>query len=357
MTSEAQIESRRRIADQAAFWLLTLQSDILSTTQRAEFVDWLRASPLHISELLWACQVQRNLAAWKGWRHVAPLDDARSDKVVGLLESLQVCQPRRPWRHPSRGRLLLASGVAAVCLLGVLIFTWVGPTVLTTQLGERREMTLADGSVVDLAPGSELVVRYHSHERFFALNHGEALFHVARNPSRPFIVQAALTRVRAVGTVFNVERGDRGVSITVVEGRVAVSQQPAPHAANSAPESGPTALSLGVDEQVSISPEGRATAVRKVQSEAEVGWASGQLVFENETIAEIARRFNLYNRTQIQVLDTALAAQRISGMFRASDPQSFVAFVRVVTGATVAQRDVEHITLGSLQQNNGGAAQ
>jgi hypothetical protein len=139
--------------------------------------------------------------------------------------------------------------------------------------------------------------------------------------------------------------------------RRAVSQQSAPHAANPATESGATALSLGADEQVSISPEGRATPVRRVQSEAEVGWASGQLVFENETIAEIARRFNLYNRTQVQVLDTVLATQRISGMFRASDPQSFVAFVRVVTGATVAQPDFEHITLGSPQQNNGGAAQ
>jgi len=176
------------------------------------------------------------------------------------------------------------------------------------------------------------------------------LFHVAKSPGRPFVVQAALTRVRAVGTVFNVESGDRGVSVTVVEGRVAVSQQPVSHA-------GATALSLGADEQVSISPSGRATPVRKVQSEAEVGWASGQLVFENETVAEIARRFNLYNRTQIQVLDTELAAQRISGMFRASDPGSFVAFVRLVTGARVSQRDVEHITLGSPPVNGGTAQQ
>ena len=118
-------------------------------------------------------------------------------------------------------------------------------------------MTLADGSVVDLAPESELVVRYRSRERLIALNHGEALFHVAKNPGRPFIVQAALTSVRAVGTVFNVERGDQGVSVTVVEGRVAVSQQMAPHAAHSTAESAASALSLGADEQVSISPAGR----------------------------------------------------------------------------------------------------
>jgi hypothetical protein len=133
-----------------------------------------------------------------------------------------------------------------------------------------------------------------------------------------------------------------------------VSQQPAPAAANSPAESCATALCLGADEQVSISPAGRATSVRKVQSEAEVGWASGQLVFENETIAEIAHRFNLYNRTQIQVLDADLAARRISGIFRVSDPESFVAFVQSVAGAQVAQRDSNHIALGSQAQTNNG---
>jgi transmembrane sensor len=352
MTPDTQIQSRRQIADQAALWLLTVQSEVLAETQRAEFVDWLRASPLHISEMLWACQVQRHLTEFKGWRHIAPLDESEAANVVALLESQVAAAPKgarrqRPRAHlRPRNRLVLAGAVAAACLVavvGVLMFMSFDSPVLRTQLGERREMTLADGSVVDLAPGSELVVRYRSHERLFALNHGEALFHVAKSLSRPFIVQAARTRVRALGTVFNVESGDRGVSVTVVEGRVAVSQ--APHAANSPAEPGEIALSLGADEQVSISPAGRATAIHKVKSEAEIGWASGQLVFENETVAEIARRFNLYNRTQIEVLGSDLAAQRISGMFRASDPESFVDFVRVVTGAKVAQPDSSHITL------------
>lgn len=363
--SDVKIESRRRVADQAALWLLTLESEVLSTAQRTEFVDWLRASPLHISELLRVCQVQRNLAAWKGWHQMAPLDPTQSAQVVTVLrsslgsapsESPRGSEPSKASRRRPRLGWPLAAGIAAVCLFGVLVLTRPDQTVFRTQLGERREMTLVDGSVVDLAPASELVVRYQSRERLVALNHGEALFHVAKNPSRPFIVQADLTRVRAVGTVFNVEHGDQGVSVTVVEGRVAVSQQTTHHTGNPTAGPDPTTLSLGADEQVSISPAGRATAVRKVRSEAEVGWANGQLVFENETVVEITRRFNLYNRTQIQVLDSALAAQRVSGMFRASDPESFVAFVRLVTGAKVSRRDSNHITLESLPQSNGDTA-
>jgi transmembrane sensor len=353
MTSEAQFENRR-IAERAALWLLTVQSEQLSVSQRAEFIDWLRESPLHIAEMLRVCRLQRDLANFKGWEQIAPMDGEQASALIEFFESRSVAAAVRPPGHRVRNVMLLAASVAALCVLAILVLARFDQIVLSTQLGERREMTLVDGSVVDLAPNSEVVVRYRARERLIALNHGEALFHVARNPNRPFIVQAALTSVRAVGTVFNVGRDVHGVSITVVEGRVSVSQRSASNAADAPAESCATALCLGADEQVSISPAGRATAVRKVRSDAEIGWATGRLAFENETVAEIARRFNLYNRTQIQVLDADLAARRISGIFQASDPESFVAFVQAVAGAQVAQRDSEHIALGSPAQSSSG---
>jgi transmembrane sensor len=339
MTSNARFEDIRT-AEQAAWWLLTLQSEQLTAAQRAEFIDWLRESPLHIAEMLRVCRLQRELSGFKGWAQIEPL-------AAQLSTITELGSGRSAARHGARSSVrrlaapLLAASIAALSLLGILMFSRFNQTVLKTQLGERREMTLSDGSVVDLAPDTEMVVRYRSRERVIKLDRGEALFHVAKNPNRPFVVQAAGTSVRAVGTVFNVERDVQGVSITVVEGRVSVSQQPA------AAESCATALCLGADEQVSISPAGKATAVRRVQSEAETGWASGRLVFENETIAAIASRFNLYNRTQIQILDPDLASRRISGVFRASDPESFVAFVQSVAGAQVSQADSNHITLAS----------
>jgi transmembrane sensor len=353
MNSEAQFENRR-IAERAAMWLLTVQSEQLSATQRAEFIDWLRESPLHIAEMLRVCRLQRALADFKGWDQIAPMDGGQAPALVEFFESRNVAAAVMPPSHRVRNVIVMAASVSALCLLGFLVFARFDQTVLRTQLGERREMTLVDGSLIDLAPDSEVVVRYHARERLIALNHGEALFHVARNPNRPFIVQAALTSVRAVGTVFNVGRDVHGVSITVVEGRVSVSQRSASNAADAPAESCATALCLGADEQVSISPAGRATAVRKVRGGAEMGWATGQLAFENETVAEIARRFNLHNRIQIQVLDAGLAGRRISGIFQASDPESFVAFVQAVAGAQVTQRDSDHIALGSPAQSSSG---
>jgi transmembrane sensor len=340
----ADLEERRRVAEQAAFWVLTLQDEAASPAERAALIDWLRESPLHISELLRALQLHSDLTNFKDWHQIPRLTERPPAGIGRLPDHEHIRSGRRPPRRLwSAG--ILAAGIAALCVLGLLgVMRW-DTTVLRTQPGERREMTLADGSLVDLAPDSEVAVRYRAHERLITLRHGEALFHVASNPERPFIVLAALTRVRAVGTVFNVESGEQGVSVTVVEGRVAVSRESTVRPSTPGAPAAAGTLFLGADENVSISPAGRATAVHKVSSQAAVAWASGQLVFHDETIAEIARRFNLHNRVQIQVPDAGLAARRLSGVFQATDPESFVAFLQSVADVQVTRSDPTHVTL------------
>ena len=342
-------ERRQKAAEHAAHWLITLQSEELSSQERAEFIDWLRESPLHVSEMLHACRVHRDLSAFSKWNQLAPLSDEQLDRVIRLpprQEPGGIPIPRvRAWFYRAA---VLAACVAGLVILSVIVVGRLGETVWKTQLGERREVTLSDGSIMDLAPYSEVRVHYEAHARLIALEHGEALFHVAKNADRPFIVQAAHTRVRAVGTVFDVEHSDPSVSVTVVEGQVRITQQPTDTRAFGAQGASPAAdVPLGVDEQVVISPAGKPTAVRKVKGEMEVAWAAGQLIFDNESVAEIARRFNLYNRIKIQVVDQDLAARRVSGMFRATDPDSFVAFVQSAGDVSVARPDADVIQLRS----------
>lgn len=358
MSLDPESGSRRQIAEQAAHWLLTLRSEEPTAAQREEFIDWLRESPQHISELLRALKLQRDLARFKGWHRIRPMDDSDASRTVTWLEVPRRIAARQSFRS-MRIKGLVAASVAVLCILGAWVFTRLDRTVLTTQHAERREVTLADGSVVDLAPDSEVVVRYRAHERLLTLEHGEALFHVAKNFERPFIVQAAETRVRALGTVFNVQRGDRGISVTVVEGRVSVSvsQQSPSWAVPSASGTVVKPLTLSADEQVTISLRGQATTVREVHGSAVAGWARGQLVFDNQTIGEIARRFNLYNRVQIRVLNPALGARRMSGVFQADDPKSFVDLVKVVTDTHAVRRDGDVIMLGAPTKNLGGGRQ
>lgn len=342
-------EVRRQIAERAAYWLLTLQTEEPTVQLRTQFVDWLRASPLHISELLRMSQLQRDLAMFRGWAQLpalelplpAPAEVVRLPAAVGPRPPGAVTAPRR--------RLaLLAAGLAAVFVAGLLLVTTPGETRYRTAAGERREVTLADGSVVALAPESAVAVRFGKAERLVTLDRGDAQFKVSKDVRRPFVVRAAQTRVRAVGTQFDVDRREHGVAVRVVEGRVAVTQQPASRFRRDGGEAAAPVLSLQANEQVLISATGVMSAVRPIETgPVAAAPAADELAFENETVGEVAQRFNARNKLQIRILDERLAARRISGVFHGSDPQSFVSFIEAAAAVTVSKPDGLHISLSS----------
>lgn len=340
----SETDTHRRIAEQAAEWLLTLQSEDLTQEQRTGLVEWLCESPHHVAALFRICELQRDLARFAKWREIAPLTRKSPSKIMRLV-------PKRPVTPSLAGRrwgraAALAASVVVVCLVGWLGFARLGHQEFSTQAGERREITLADGSVMDLSPDTDVAVRYRAHERLLTLDHGEAVFHVAKDRSRPFIVEAARTRVRAVGTIFRVQRTVRHVCVSVVEGVVAVSEEPLAWHRSLGPAPPLPLLSLAANEQVSINVSGIISAVHWTDVNAAGATGSNRLTFEDQTVADVANRFNGRNRIQIEISDPSLAARRISGIFPPDDPQSFVAFLQVAADVQVSQRDSTHILLG-----------
>lgn len=322
-------ESRRVATEQAAAWLVVLRGGRLSTSERGEFIDWLRESPAHIAEMLRVTQVDRALERFNGWIEI-PVAEQTADNVVRLMGE----GPRFPHR---RARFLTASraiaaglAVAVLAAGGWLALRETGTTV-RTQLAERREMTLMDGSVVTVAPLSELRVRFTSNRRSIELLKGHVLFDVSPDRQRPFVVDAGTTVVRAVGTSFDVERAENEVKVTVVKGRVVVARDDGTSDGDLPQVSTAHRVLLAANEQVVVPSRAPMASVREVNGTALAAWATGTLVFDDETVAEVVRRFNLHNVAQIQILDPQLADRRISGTFKASDPRSFVAFIHTTS--------------------------
>jgi len=94
---------------------------------------------------------------------------------------------------------------------------------------------------------------------------------------------------------------------------------------------------------------GTAEPVRKVDSDRELAWAKGRLVFDNETVADAIREFNRYNRVQLHVADEALAKRPVSAVFDASDPESFIAFLQTVASVRVTRSDSADITIATTK--------
>jgi transmembrane sensor len=212
----------------------------------------------------------------------------------------------------------------------------------STDIGEQRSISLADGSTVDLNSQSRIRVRYSEAERAVDLLEGEALFHVAKDRTRPFTVRSNTAQVRAVGTQFDVYRKRSETLISVVEGRVAV---PNPTARPSGGD-----IYLGAGEQLRVTHD----ATNKPEHPNIVNataWRQRQLVFESASLAEVAEEFNRYNARHLVIENPEVCAFHISGIFSSTDPSSLVRFLRQRPGVLVSE------TPGEIRVKAGGVPQ
>ena len=362
-------ERRRRAGEEAAEWWVLLDGEDVPVKTRTAFVDWLRESALHVEEMLRVAQVHGALEQFQRWTTLSSsgAPEGATDKVASLpLLPRPPSDAKRASRARRRTWLTVSLATAAAALLAVWFSGLSGGYTVATGQGERREISLSDGSVVQVDPETGLRIRFDSKLRQIDLQRGRARFRVAKNPNRPFLVRAGGTVVRAVGTEFGVEHRSQGIVVTVAEGRVAVmphdsrpfpfvslgpsaEQSNAPEAvtgtaAAAKPQSASVLVSSG--QQVTVSPGGSAQGVREVNAERELSWAEGRLSFENDNIATVVETFNRYNHLQIHVADSTLARRTMSGVFSASDPESFVAFLQSTTSVTV-ERNGRDITIAS----------
>lgn len=358
---DAQDNTRAALSNEAAEWFIRLRDDRLNMRHRERNVRWLKQSPAHIAELLRIQQVYKILRASKlENRPPGPSDQADSNVVELMPRAVPVTPPTRP--NQSRVRIdtwKVAASVACIAvslLLGYVVkVAWLDRT-LETELGEWRVVTLTDGSVVRIGPGSRLRVSFGDDHRSVRLTRGEVMFDVAKDPSRPFFVKSEVVGVLAVGTEFRVSRRGGEDVVAVTEGTVAVYRdgrdeiprnmtgkvtgevtQPAIQLAEA---TGGIALTAGEQVSVSKGNKSKPVAKQKVNVDYELAWADGWLTYEDKTIAEVASEFNRRNRVQIVIADPAIATRRLA-FFRgsATDPESFVSALAVSDDITIVRDD------------------
>jgi transmembrane sensor len=180
--------------------------------------------------------------------------------------------------------------------------------------GGLESVALRDGSGVVLNTATRLQVELRLHERRIELQQGKAYFTVAKDPARPFVVEAGDKRVVAVGTQFAVRREGPGVRVVVTEGTVNLQGD-----GSARLPAGSVAHTRGADILVQNKSADELQAL--------MSWREGHLTFRNDTLADAVAEFNRYNTRQIEIGDSQVGTLRISGTFR---PTNYDAFVRLL---------------------------
>ena len=298
--------------EDAAAWFSRLQRVDLAPEERRAFDTWIDADPAH------AVAYARVEATWDRAERLAASPPARTGPDRFAMLSA-------PMSRRAAAAALLTVGAGGMAL-------WLKrrEPVYETAVGERRTVALPDGSRVDLNTASKVRVAFGRDIREVRLLAGEALFEVAKDAARPFVVRAGDAAVRAVGTAFNVRLRGQAVEVTVTEGVVAVADR-------SAAERPPPARV----------PAGRAAIVRRgavavapLDNDAlqrRIAWRVGVIELRGETLGQAVAEFNRYRTAKLVLADPRLAAIRVGGTFETDESEKFLAALR--SGFGVSTRE------------------
>jgi len=302
-----------RIAEEAADWLLRLQTQP-DAECHTSFIAWLKHSPRHIEEFLLMSATAR--VAREGGR-VAQLDvEALIREAAPGVTTFDFKEHTQPRYSGTRRRHWTTALAAVATILAIAIGTWtwhLDSDTYVTPIGEQRNIKLPDGSFIYLNTRSRVKVDYSGERRDIRLLEGEALFVVAREAARPFRVVTDSTVIQAVGTQFNVYRRDEATTVSVIEGQVKIAR---------------SAALLSAGDQAKVISDGHIVKERAGNIDNAVAWRQRRLVFQSDTLADIAREFNRYNRMQIRIEGKEAEQRRFTAVFNADEPQALLMFIR-----------------------------
>lgn len=300
MTAAARLPTAdigQTILDEAADWLVLLQSGEATDRDRARFVRWRARSPAHE-------------AAWQ--------------RAESVLETFQQVPPKLGRdtlsRLPSSGRrqvlALLALAVPGVWL-GWRHMPWNEWTAdLRTATGEQKTVTLADGTRLVLNTATAVDVVFTATERRLALVAGEILIATAKDPSptpRPFIVHTAQGSLRPLGTRFTVRRLDEHTRVAVFEGMVEVRLAASTQAAV-----------VRAGEQMAFTASVLQPTLAAGESAAL--WERGMLTARNMRLGDLVAELDRYHRGVLRC-DPAIADLTVSGAFPMTDTEASLALL------------------------------
>lgn len=312
------------VADEAAQWLTLFMSGDVSGGDKQRWQHWRNAHPDHE----------------RAWQHIETVTQRFKaiDPSSGYKVLSPYAGPKSSGRRKMLSILLWGSVVGTSGMLATRTQTWQQQMAdYRTGTGEQRTFALDDGTQITLNTGSAVNVRFDGERRLLRLVAGEILVATAHaitgvQDSRPFIVESAEGRIRALGTRFIVRQDDgltfvavreSAVEITPVDGRDLRILKAGESATFSRSDIGESRSLTGVDD----------------------AWTRGQIIAEDMPLGEFLADLSRY-RTGILRCDPAVAGLRVSGVFPVFDTTRILGSLPNVLPVRVSLRTRFWVTVG-----------
>ncbi|XOV90476.1 MAG: FecR family protein [Pseudomonadota bacterium] len=329
MSKVLKFPESEKIEEIACAWVARLDAGNLSEAETRSLEGWIAADPRHEDALLAAATLFDQMTVVSSLNKILPLDEvAMADRV-----------PANRWQ----GSTLTKVGIAAALMLVALLFTLnrgENPVpeltdVFRTEVGELRKVALVDSTQVTMNSASVMLVHFSDRQRRVTLQEGEALFEVAHDATRRFVVEANGNEIHAIGTAFNVSLAGTGTEITVTEGVVeiiSISDLTPSQLRNGASPAGSLVSDKGRKQNFLVAGEAMTIndaaidtrTVDEATIDAKLSWQRGQLVFRGESLEYVVAQVSRYSTRSLIITDDDIRAIPIGGVFETGDIDNLV---------------------------------
>jgi len=314
--SDIASNSHSSIATEAADWYARLRAQNVSELDAVRFRAWIAGDPARRREFEAIDEFWEDLGAIENSPEVL-----RERAAIARRRALPCkLSAERSASTRVHTRKIYWAAAAAMLLVTVTVFLMQQQTAgrYITSVGEQRTVPLADGSVVTLNTSTEIRLHYSPDRRGVDLVSGQANFEVAKDASRPFVVTAGGSEVRAVGTQFDVYKTADKVTVTLIEGKIAVKETPGPAGA------APGEINLSAGEQLSYIMKTGSVQRGSADLPRASAWRARKLDFSDTPLPDAIAEANRYSPIKVELRAPELEKARISGSFEAGKNELFV---------------------------------
>jgi len=190
---------------------------------------------------------------------------------------------------------------------------------------KRLNISLPDKTILDLDVKSKIEIEYFRSKRIVDLEEGKALFRVAKNKKRPFIIKSGRTIIEVLGTTFEVVNLDDTTTVNVTEGTVRVD-----YVYDVQNEKIKTIIQLEKSETLSLNDKGKILNYGKVDVQKIASWKNDLLEFDKTTLKDAIKLFQRYTVTQVKFQNYELSQLTISGKFSMKQFESFLESIALI---------------------------
>ncbi|MCJ8269396.1 MAG: FecR domain-containing protein, partial [Psychrosphaera sp.] len=284
----------------AADWYAKMQAQ---NPDKAGFAKWRLGAPEHAK----AYQAYEQM-----WADSHAL--ANDSDILAQLANIPSVE------KTSRSRWYMPSAAAAVLLVSFITMFLIQniPQVedFSTGIAQQQIVQLDDGTIVTLDANTKIQVTMSSQGRDVQLFKGRARFDVAKDSQRPFVVSTNVGSVRAIGTIFDVNKTKHAFNVALLEGIVEVA------AKSTKNKSQKELMSAGQKTTVSTS-HGVAKPTKITQDLAN-GWTNGLLQFNATPLSQAVAEFNRYLKKPLRIRDKDIGQFQITGSFATKEPEKII---------------------------------